>query len=151
MLFVSDLPPIYSLQHWCLYHVFLCTLGISIPLRINLLSLYSDTHRLSIYGMSWNSSSDLLFYWQTLSVLFLSWNGYGLCQSVLTLFPLYLIITWCFWHILYESCFISSDICSDANSFFLYLQTKIIWYCNKYLCLFFDFHETCFIIPMPLV
>ena len=22
----------------------------------------------------------------------------------------------------------------------LYLHTKIIWYCNKYLCLFFDFY-----------
>ena len=50
MLFVADLLPIYSLQHWCLYHVSICTLGISIPLWINLLCLYSDTHRLRISG-----------------------------------------------------------------------------------------------------
>ena len=31
-------------------------------------------------------------------------------------------------------------ICFDTSSFFLYLHTKIMWYYNKYLCLFLDFH-----------
>ena len=59
---------------------------------------------------------------------------------------IYLIITLCLWHISYENCFISSDICLETSNFFLYLQTKIMWYCNRYLCLFLDFH-----VPMPWV
>ena len=62
------------------------------------------------------------------------------------IFSIYLIITLCLWHISYENCFISSDICLETSNFFLYLQTKIMWYCNRYLCLFLDFH-----VPMPWV
>ncbi len=59
---------------------------------------------------------------------------------------IYLIITLYLWHISYENCFISSDICLETSNFFPYLQTKIMWYCNRYLCLFLDFH-----VPMPWV
>ena len=91
--------------------------------------LYSHWERLVIthHLQKWESQLRLRWIW-SLSV------------------SIYLIITLCLWHISYEYCFISSDICLETSNFFLYLQTKIMWYCNRYLCLFLDFH-----VPMPWV
>ena len=121
------LQSVFSAHYLDIFYIYM-PLTSTVTFFLNLDFLYISSAFLPIHFLHYRQNIHLSKRYVLSRIVFVNigdiFSIYGMWSLSVSI---YLIITLCLWHISYENCFISSDICLETGNFFLYLQTKIMW------------------------